>query len=67
MKSIEKDKYQDIRHAVRSLCVVNLMINITVQDDEAKAHPEEFVNKLTKAGWLAALIPRNGVGQGLFN
>lgn len=64
MKSIERDKYQDIRDAVRSLCS-EFDDKYHRKIDEAKAYPEEFVNKLTKAGWLAALIPEEFGGSGL--
>ena len=33
--------------------------------DEARGYPEEFVNALTEAGWLAALIPQEYGGSGL--
>jgi acyl-CoA dehydrogenase len=33
--------------------------------DERRAYPEEFVDALTKAGWLAALIPEEYGGSGL--
>ena len=33
--------------------------------DEQRAYPEEFVDALTKAGWLAALIPEEYGGSGL--
>src|SRR5690606_35484530 len=33
--------------------------------DEERAYPEAFVNTLTEAGWLAALIPEEYVGSGL--
>jgi len=33
--------------------------------DEQRAYPEEFVDALTKAGWLAALIPEEFGGSGL--
>jgi len=33
--------------------------------DEARGYPEAFVNALTKAGWLAALIPTEYGGSGL--
>jgi diaminopimelate decarboxylase len=33
--------------------------------DEARDYPEEFVTALTKAGWLAALIPQEYGGSGL--
>ena len=35
------------------------------QDRRARAYPEEFVDALTKAGWLAALIPEEYGGSGL--
>ena len=33
--------------------------------DEERAYPDEFVDALTKAGWLAALIPQEYGGSGL--
>jgi acyl-CoA dehydrogenase len=33
--------------------------------DEARGYPEEFVNALTQAGWMAALIPQEYGGSGL--
>lgn len=33
--------------------------------DEARGYPEAFVDALTKAGWLAALIPQEYGGSGL--
>ena len=33
--------------------------------DEQRGYPEEFVDALTKAGWLAALIPQEYGGSGL--
>jgi acyl-CoA dehydrogenase len=35
------------------------------QDRRERAYPEAFVNALTKAGWLAALIPQEYGGSGL--
>ncbi|SUG28155.1 acyl-CoA dehydrogenase [Salmonella enterica subsp. arizonae] len=64
MKSIEKDKNQDIRDAVRSLCS-EFDDKYHRRIDETKSYPEEFVNTLTKAGWLAALIPEEFGGSGL--
>ena len=39
--------------------------NISADIDEQRAYPEEFVDALTKAGWLAALIPEEYGGGGL--
>ena len=33
--------------------------------DEQRGYPEAFVDALTKAGWLAALIPQEYGGSGL--
>ena len=58
------DKYQDIRDAVRALCASS-RTSTHRQIDEARGYPEEFVDALTKAGWLAALIPQEYGGSGL--
>jgi acyl-CoA dehydrogenase len=51
------DKYQDIRDAVRALCT-EFPDEYHRKVDEKRAYPEAFVDALTKAGWLAALIPQ---------
>jgi acyl-CoA dehydrogenase len=56
--------YQDIRDAVRALCA-EFPDAYHRQVDAARAYPEAFVNALTKAGWLAALIPQEYGGSGL--
>jgi acyl-CoA dehydrogenase len=58
------DKYQDIRDAVRSLCA-QFPGEYFRKIDEQRAYPEAFVDALTKAGWLAALIPQEFGGSGL--
>ena len=58
------DKYQDIRDAVRSLCA-EFPDEYHRKIDEQRAYPEAFVDALTKAGWLAALIPQQYGGSGL--
>ena len=58
------DKYQDVRDAVRDLCG-EFPAEYFRKIDEARAYPEQFVNALTKAGWLAALIPQEYGGSGL--
>src|SRR5471032_935334 len=64
MQTIQQDSYQDIREAVRDLC---LQFNGEYfrKIDEARGYPETFVDALTKAGWLAALIPQEYGGSGL--
>jgi acyl-CoA dehydrogenase len=58
------DQYQDIRDAVRALCA-EFPSEYHRKIDEQRGYPEEFVNALTKAGWLAALIPQEYGGSGL--
>ncbi len=58
------DEYQDIRDAVRALCAEFPDEYHRKVDDEC-VYPEEFVDALTKAGWMAALIPEEYGGSGL--
>ena len=58
------DKYQDIRDAVRALCA-EFPDDYHRKIDAQRAYPEAFVNALTEAGWLAALIPQEYGGSGL--
>lgn len=56
--------FEDIRDAVRGLCA-QFPPEYHRAVDEKRAYPEEFVEALTKAGWMAALIPENYGGSGL--
>ncbi|MEI7532146.1 MAG: acyl-CoA dehydrogenase family protein [Betaproteobacteria bacterium] len=58
------DQYQEIREALRDLGS-NFDSHYWQKVDEARAYPEAFVNALTQAGWLAALIPAQYGGSGL--
>ncbi|WP_294640745.1 acyl-CoA dehydrogenase family protein [uncultured Aureimonas sp.] len=58
------DAFGDIREAVRALCA-EFPPEYHRKVDEARAYPEAFVEALTKAGWLAALIPEAYGGSGL--
>ena len=58
------DTYQDIRDAVRSLCQ-QFPDEYHRKIDHERAYPEAFVDALTKAGWMAALIPVEYGGSGL--
>ena len=58
------DQYQDIRDAVRSLCAA-YPDAYHRKIDAARAYPEAFVDALTAAGWMAALIPVEYGGSGL--
>jgi acyl-CoA dehydrogenase len=58
------DKYQDIRDAVRALCA-QYPDEYHRKIDAEHAYPEAFVDALTRAGWLAAMIPQEYGGSGL--
>ncbi|MBM3398671.1 MAG: acyl-CoA dehydrogenase, partial [Betaproteobacteria bacterium] len=58
------DTHQPLREAVRDLCR-SFDSGYWQQLDEARAYPEAFVDALTKAGWLAAMIPAEYGGSGL--
>lgn len=58
------DAYQAIREAVRDLCA-QFPDAYHREIDAQRAYPEAFVDALTQAGWLAALIPQAYGGSGL--
>src|SRR6266480_4619754 len=58
------DRFQDIRDGVRALCA-EFPDEYFRKIDEARGYPDAFVDALTKAGWLAALIPQEYGGSGL--
>ena len=58
------DPYQDIRDAIRDLCA-GFPAAYFREIDEKRGYPDAFVVALTKAGWLAALIPQEYGGSGL--
>jgi acyl-CoA dehydrogenase len=58
------DRHQEMREALRDLCR-GYDRAYWRKIDEARGYPEAFVDALTKAGWLAALIPQEYGGSGL--
>lgn len=60
---VEED-FQSIRDAVRALCA-EFPDEYHRKVDEERAYPEKFVQALTQAGWMAALIPEEYGGSGL--
>ena len=58
------DTQEEIREAVRRLCQ-SYGPNYWRECDEAGSYPEAFVNTMTEAGWLGALIPEEYGGSGL--
>jgi acyl-CoA dehydrogenase len=62
--NLGRDNHLDLRDAVRQLCAQ--FDSAYWQDlDEKRAYPEAFVEALTKAGWMSALIPEEYGGSGL--
>ncbi|CAN5166179.1 acyl-CoA dehydrogenase family protein [soil metagenome] len=60
----EQDEHADIRAAVAGIC--RGFGDVYWREvDRARRYPAEFVEALTKAGWLAALIPETYGGSGL--
>jgi len=53
-----------LREGVRALCA-QFDSAYWQKVDEARAYPEAFVDALTEAGWMAALIPEQYGGSGL--
>jgi acyl-CoA dehydrogenase len=61
---VQQESFAEIREAVRALCR-GFDSNYWQRVDEERAFPEEFVRKLTDAGWMAAMIPQDYGGGGL--
>jgi len=62
--AVSDTSYPDLREGVRSLCA-QFDSAYWQKVDEARAYPEAFVDALTKAGWMSALIPEQFGGSGL--
>ena len=63
-KTADRDAYADIRESVRALCA-RFPGEYWRDLDRERAYPTAFVNALTEAGYLAALIPEEFGGSGL--
>jgi acyl-CoA dehydrogenase len=59
-----RDDFPEIRDAVRAL-VREFGDSYFREADDQRLYPEAFVEALTKAGWMAALIPESYGGAGL--
>jgi acyl-CoA dehydrogenase len=55
---------REIRSAVEALCAT-FGVDYWRRCEEKEAYPEEFVQAMTDAGWLGALIPEEYGGSGL--
>ncbi len=62
--AVAEPSYPELREGVRSLCV-QFDSAYWQKVDEARAYPEAFVDALTQAGWMSALIPEQYGGSGL--
>jgi acyl-CoA dehydrogenase len=61
---VPHESFDEIRHGVRALCAEFPDSYWRALDDE-RGYPSAFVDALTKAGWMAALIPPEYGGAGL--
>ena len=64
MNSASEDLYGDIRAAVRALCA-EFPAEYHRRIDAQRGYPVQFVEALTSAGWMAALVPQEYGGSGL--
>ncbi|MGE0060337.1 MAG: acyl-CoA dehydrogenase family protein, partial [Dehalococcoidia bacterium] len=64
MDFTRSEEQQAIRAAIRDLCK-DFPGDYWRETDVNRRYPTEFVNALTEAGWLAALIPEQYGGAGL--
>ncbi|KQT52485.1 MULTISPECIES: acyl-CoA dehydrogenase family protein [unclassified Aureimonas] len=64
MQTVAGEGFDEIRDAIRGLCA-QFPAEYHRRIDEARGYPEAFVDALTKAGWMAALIPEDYGGSGL--
>ena len=66
MKDInsQHETYAELREGIRALCA-SFPAEYHRKVDEARVYPEEFVDALTKEGWMSALIPEEYGGSGL--
>ncbi|MBS4017524.1 MAG: acyl-CoA/acyl-ACP dehydrogenase [Dechloromonas sp.] len=64
MQTSAPDTHDDLRDALRALCV-QYPPEYHRQHGADETYPEEFVEALTREGWLAAMIPEEYGGSGL--
>ena len=58
------DRHQEMRDALRALCA-QFPAEYHRKHDADVTYPVEFIDALTSAGWLAAMIPEEFGGSGL--
>ncbi|HXU41370.1 MAG TPA: acyl-CoA dehydrogenase family protein [Burkholderiales bacterium] len=62
--NLARENFPELREAVAQLCK-QFDSAYWQQIDEKRTYPEKFVEALTKAGWMSALIPEEFGGSGL--
>ena len=62
--NLGQESHTELRDAVRALCS-QYDSAYWQKVDEARVYPEAFVDALTEAGWMSALIPEEFGGSGL--
>jgi acyl-CoA dehydrogenase len=62
--NLSRDNFPELREAVAQLCK-QFDSAYWQAIDEKRAYPEKFVEALTEAGWMSALIPEEFGGSGL--
>jgi len=60
----QHETHAELREGIRALCA-SFPAEYHRKVDEARAYPEEFVDALTREGWMSALIPEEYGGSGL--
>ncbi len=64
MQTSAPDQHDDLRAALRALCA-DFPAEYHRQHAANETYPEDFIDALTAAGWLAAMIPEAYGGSGL--
>lgn len=64
MKTSAPDAHDDLRAALRALCA-DFPPEYHRKHGAGETYPNEFIEALTRAGWLAAMIPEEFGGSGL--
>ena len=64
MKTSAPEDHNDLRDALRALCA-EFPAEYHRKHGADRSYPEEFIDALTKAGWVSAMIPEEFGGSGL--
>ena len=64
MNPLDKNEWNDIKRGVENICK-NYPESYWKTLDQKRSYPTDFVNALTKSGYLSILIPEEYGGAGL--